>query len=109
MGYIRLLFNSIMKALFNVKFCEYCGSWLRKDEVRCTDCGCLVRDADVKSWGLFAIALMFFPAGIVISIVCAAKKKKKKAKSALIGTLCSLLMCAVLAFVALWKVGIIQF
>ena len=107
MGYLRLLFNNFLRLFFNVKFCEYCGSWLRKDEVRCSDCGSLVRGSDVKSLGLFTVGLMFFPAGLIISIVCLAKKKKKKAKSAFLGSLCSLGLCAVLGAVALMQFGII--
>ena len=100
MDRIRAIFRMIFRVLFNVRFCERCGGAIwHKNLTRCPHCDFRMRDADEKSWGLFALGLL--PAvgliiGIVAAIVCRAKGKKRKAKSALVGALVGLLLVGVL-------------
>ena len=57
-----------------------------------------MRDADEKSWGLFALGMIpaiGFLIGIIAAIVCAAKKKPRKAKSAISGAFAGLGILAV--------------
>ena len=73
MRFLAYFFKSILSAL-GFKFCEYCGSFLRGDARKCSDCGSIVRDADVFSWGWCAVGVMLSPVGLIAAIVFLFKK-----------------------------------
>lgn len=105
MVFIMHLLRSIL-SMFGFKFCEYCGGFLRGDAKKCSDCGAIVRDADVFSWGWCAIGAAFFPAGLIASILFFVKRKKERARSALVGAIIQILLIAIaVALLALneWK------
>ena len=84
MKLIKQMIRTVL-SFFGFKFCEYCGCFLRGDARKCSDCGSIVRDADVFSWGWCAIGAMLFPAGLIAGIVFTIKKKTERARSAFVG------------------------
>ena len=96
MNFLRYIFKRVL-SFFGFKFCEYCGSVLRGDAKKCSDCGSPVRNSDVWSWGWCALGAMFFPIGLIGSLVLLAKKKRNKAKSAFQGALIQILVLASVA------------
>ena len=101
MRFFRYLFRSVL-SVFGFKFCEYCGSFLRGDARKCSDCGSIVRDADVFSWGWCAVGAMLSPVGLIAGIVFLCKKKKERAASAFAGALIQLALAG--AAVALFMI-----
>lgn len=104
MDRIRAIFRIIFTTLFNVCYCERCGGAIwAKNVTRCPHCDFRMRDANEKSWGLFALGLIpviGFIVGIIAAIVCAAKGKSRKAKSAISGALIGLLLVAAAGTIA---------
>ena len=108
---IKAIFRMIFKTLFNVRFCERCGGVIWVDSItRCPHCDFRVRDADEKSWGLFALGLIpvvGLISGIIAFFVCRSKGKKRKAKSAISGAFLGLLLTVIVGVVACIGLGII--
>ena len=105
MVFIIHLLKSIL-SMFGFKFCEYCGGFLRGDAKKCSDCGAIVREADVFSWGWCAIGAAFFPAGLCGAIFFFMKRKRERAKSALVGAIIQIVLLVIaVALLALndWK------
>ena len=111
MDRIRAIFRIIFITLFNVRYCERCGGAIwAKNVTRCPHCDFKMRDANEKSWGLFALGLIpviGFIVGIIAAIVCAAKGKSRKAKSAISGALIGLLLVAIAGAIAVSAFGLI--
>ena len=111
MDRIRAIFRIIFITLFNVRYCERCGGAIwAKNVTRCPHCDFKMRDANEKSWGLFALGLIpviGFIAGVIAAIVCAAKGKSRKAKSAISGALIGLLLVAIAGAIAVSAFGLI--
>ena len=111
MDRIRAIFRIIFITLFNVRYCERCGGAIwAKNVTRCPHCDFRMRDANEKSWGLFALGLIpviGFIVGIIAAIVCAAKGKSRKAKSAISGALIGLLLVAIAGAIAVSAFGLI--
>ena len=108
MVFVMHLLRSFLSML-GFKFCEYCGGFLRGDAKKCSDCGAVVRDADVFSWGWCAIGAAFFPVGLVAAIFFLMRRKKERAKSALVGSIIQILLIALaVALLAMndWKLPI---
>ncbi len=107
MRFFKHLFRSFLSIL-GFKFCEYCGGFLRGDAKKCSDCGSIVRDADVFSWGWCAVGAMLSPVGLIAGIVFLCKKKKERAASALVGALIQLALIgiAVALFMVMQSKGI---
>ena len=102
MDRIRNLFRTLFNFFFNVDYCERCGHVIwNKNQTRCHHCDFRRRDANEKSWGLFAVGLVL-PVigsiiGIIAAIVCSKKGLNRKAKSAVGGALLGLLLWGLVA------------
>lgn len=94
MRFLKHLVRSFL-SLLGFKFCEYCGGFLRGDAKKCSDCGAIVRDADVFSWGWCAIGAMLFPAGLIAAIFFFLRRKRERARSALVGALIQVVLIGV--------------
>ena len=98
---IRAIFAYIFNVIFRVRYCERCGrSIWTKDLTRCPRCDFRMRDANEKSWGLFALSMIpviGVIVGIIAAIVCAIKGKPRKASSAISGVFAGLGVLAVAA------------
>ena len=108
---IRAIFRMIFITLFNVRFCERCGGAIwAKNVTRCPHCDFKMRDANEKSWGLFALGLIpviGFITGVIAAIVCAAKGQSRKARSALSGAFIGLLLVAAAGAIAVFAFELI--
>ena len=111
MDRIMWIFKNIFITLFNVRYCERCGKSIWNSNLtRCPRCDFRMRDADEKSWGLFALGLIpvvGLISGIIASIVCSKKGYKRKAKSALSGAIWGLVLLVIAAVVIVLSLGIL--
>ncbi len=109
---IKAIFRMIFKTLFNVRFCERCGGVIWVDSItRCPHCDFRVRDADERSWGLFALGLIpviGLISGIIAGCVCSSRGKKRKARSAFSGAALGFALTALVGVVCCIGLGIIQ-
>ncbi len=108
---IKAIFRVIFKTLFNVRFCERCGGAIWAERLtRCPHCDFRMRNANEKSWGLFALGLIpvvGLISGIIAFFVCRSRGKDRKAKSALNGAICGFLLLAAAGVALCLGLGII--
>ncbi len=108
---IKAIFRNIFRVLFNVRYCERCGGVIWTEKVtRCPHCDFRMRNADEKSWGLFALGLIpvvGLISGIIACVVCSSRGKKRKAKSAISGAILGLVLLAVAGVAIALGLGLI--